>query len=77
MLDEPTEGIQPSIIKDIGRVVRMLADRQTMAIVLVEQYYDFAAELADQYIVMERGEIVMQGRGKEMDADGVRQRMSI
>jgi len=55
----------------------MLADRQTMAIVLVEQYYDFAAELADQYIVMERGEIVMQGRGKEMDADGVRQRMSI
>ena len=77
MLDEPTEGIQPSIINDIGRVICMLADRQTMAIVLVEQYYDFAAELADQYIVMERGEIVMQGRGKEMDADGVRQRMSI
>ena len=48
MLDEPTEGIQPSIIKDIGRVIRMLADRGTMAIVLVEQYYDFAAELADQ-----------------------------
>ncbi len=77
MLDEPTEGIQPSIIKDIGRVIRMLANRQTMAIVLVEQYYDFAAELADQYIVMERGEIVMQGRGKNMEADGVRQRMSI
>ena len=57
MLDEPTEGIQPSIIKDIGRVIRMLADRKTMAIVLVEQYYDFAAEIADQYLVMERGEI--------------------
>ncbi len=77
MLDEPTEGIQPSIIKDIGRVIRMLADRKTMAIVLVEQYYDFAAELADQYLVMERGEIVMRGRGGTMEADGVRQKMSI
>ncbi|MDO8420174.1 MAG: urea ABC transporter ATP-binding subunit UrtE [Rubrivivax sp.] len=77
MLDEPTEGIQPSIIKDIGRVIRMLADRKTMAIVLVEQYYDFAAELADQYLVMERGEIVLRGRGKDMLADGVRQKMSI
>jgi urea transport system ATP-binding protein len=77
MLDEPTEGIQPSIIKDIGRVIRMLADRGTMAIVLVEQYYDFAAELADQYLVMERGEIVMRGRGADMAADGVRNRMSI
>jgi len=77
MLDEPTEGIQPSIIKDIGRVIRMLADRRAMAIVLVEQYYDFAAELADQYLVMERGEIVARGRGAEMAADGVRQRMSI
>jgi urea transport system ATP-binding protein len=77
ILDEPTEGIQPSIIKDIGRVIRMLADRRTMAIVLVEQYYDFAAELADQYLVMERGDIVQRGRGKDMQADGVRQRMSI
>ena len=77
MLDEPTEGIQPSIIKDIGRVIRMLADRKTMAIVLVEQYYDFAAELADQYLVMERGEIVLRGRGADMAADGVRDRMSI
>lgn len=77
LLDEPTEGIQPSIIKDIGRVIRMLAARGTMAIVLVEQYYDFAAELADRYVVMERGEIVMSGRGAEMEADGVRQRMSI
>ena len=77
MLDEPTEGIQPSIIKDIGRVIRMLADRKTMAIVLVEQYYDFAAEIADQYLVMERGEVVARGRGKDMEADGVRARMSI
>jgi urea transport system ATP-binding protein len=77
MLDEPTEGIQPSIIKDIGRVIRMLADRKTMAIVLVEQYYDFAAELADLYLVMERGEIIARGLGKDMASDGVRQKMSI
>jgi urea transport system ATP-binding protein len=82
ILDEPTEGIQPSIIKDIGRVLRMLADRgmrggQPMAVVLVEQYYDFAEELADHYLVMERGEVVMQGRGKDMAADGARQRMAI
>ena len=81
ILDEPTEGIQPSIIKDIGRVIRMLADRgmngQRMAVVLVEQFYDFAAELADQYLVMERGEIVQRGLGKAMEAEGVRQRMSI
>ena len=77
LLDEPTEGIQPSIIKDIGRVIRMLAKRQTMAIVLVEQYYDFAAELADQYLVMERGEIVARGAGASMAVDGVRERMSI
>ncbi len=81
MLDEPTEGIQPSIIKDIGRVIRMLADRgmngQRMAIVLVEQYYDFAAELADQYLVMERGDIVQRGRGADMAAEGARQRVSI
>ncbi len=77
ILDEPTEGIQPSIIKDIGRVIRMLADRKTMAIVLVEQFYDFAAELADQYLVMERGEIIARGRGHQMEANGVRQLMSI
>jgi urea transport system ATP-binding protein len=77
MLDEPTEGIQPSIIKDIGRVIRMLAGRGEMAILLVEQYYDFAAELADQYLVMERGEVVMTGRGDAMEADGVKKRMAI
>ena len=81
ILDEPTEGIQPSIIKDIGRVIRMLADRgmngQRMAIILVEQYYDFSAELADQYLVMERGEVIARGRGADMAADGVRERMAI
>ena len=77
LLDEPTEGIQPSIIKDIGRVIRMLADRKTMAIVLVEQYYDFAAELADQYLVMERGEVVARGRGHEMAANRVRELVAI
>ncbi len=85
VLDEPTEGIQPNIIKDIGRVIRMLADtglpvngRPTpMAIVLVEQYYDFAAELADRYLVMDRGEVVQSGRGADMEADGVRHKISI
>ena len=77
ILDEPTEGIQPSVIKDIGRVLRLLADRKTMAILLVEQYYDFAAELADQYVVMERGEVIKRGRGADMEADGVRQLVSI
>ena len=77
VLDEPTEGIQPSIIKDIGRVIRMLADRGNMAIVLVEQYYDFAEELADHYVVMERGEVIRSGLGKDMPADGVRQLVAI
>lgn len=77
ILDEPTEGIQPSVIKDIGRVLRLLADRNTMAIVLVEQFYDFAAELADQYVVMERGAVIKSGRGQDMTSDGVKQLMSI
>jgi urea transport system ATP-binding protein len=81
ILDEPTEGIQPSIIKDIGRAIRKLADEglngQKMAVVLVEQFYDFAEELADQYLVMERGEIIQRGRGENMAAEGVRQLMSI
>ena len=77
ILDEPTEGIQPSIIKDIGRVIRMLADRGDMAIVLVEQYYDFAQELADQYVVMERGAIVASGLGKDMESNGVRKFVAI
>ena len=77
ILDEPTEGIQPSIIKDIGRVIRMLADRGDMAIVLCEQYYDFAQELADDYLVMERGEFIARGEGKDMEANGVRNLVAI
>jgi len=77
ILDEPTEGIQPSIIKDIGRVIRMLANRGDMAIVLCEQYYDFAQELADDYLVMERGEVIARGLGKDMEAQGVRQLVAI
>jgi urea transport system ATP-binding protein len=77
ILDEPTEGIQPSIIKDIENVIRTLARQGRMAILLVEQYYDFARSLADQYLLMERGEIVQRGSGEDMDADGVRQRLAV
>uniref|UniRef100_E6PMN4 Putative high affinity branched-chain amino acid ABC-type transport system, ATPase component n=1 Tax=mine drainage metagenome TaxID=410659 RepID=E6PMN4_9ZZZZ len=77
ILDEPTEGIQPSIIKDIERVIRMLAARGDMAILLVEQYYDFAKALADQYAVMSRGEVVRAGKGTDMDADGVRELIAV
>ncbi len=72
ILDEPTEGIQPSIIKDIERVIRTLAQRGDMAILLVEQYYDFARDLADRYVVMRRGEVVKSGLGESMEADDVR-----
>ncbi|MCU1718257.1 urea ABC transporter ATP-binding subunit UrtE [Pseudomonas sp. 5P_3.1_Bac2] len=72
ILDEPTEGIQPSVIKEIGAVIKQLAARGDMAILLVEQFYDFAAELADQYLVMSRGEIIQQGQGANMEAEGVR-----
>jgi len=77
ILDEPTEGIQPSIIKDIERVIRSLAATGEMAILLVEQYYDFAKSLADQYLVMERGELVKRGRGADMDRDGVKNLLAV
>ncbi len=77
VLDEPTEGIQPSIIKDIGRVIQQLAKRGDMAILLCEQYYDFAEELADEYVVMERGEVIAQGPGSEMKDKGIRKLVSI
>ena len=77
VLDEPTEGIQPSIIKDIGRVIRQLASQGDMAILLVEQYYDFARELADNYVVMERGAVRAQGLGADMERDGVRELVAI
>jgi len=81
ILDEPTEGIQPSIIKDIGRVIRMLAHEglngQRVGVLLVEQYYDFAEELADHYLVMQRGEVIARGPGSEMQAKGIRQLVAI
>jgi len=104
ILDEPTEGIQPSIIKDIGRAIRIVAQQQRLeastshagaqreevqhairqvaesgrvAIFLVEQYYDFARDLADHYLLMERGEIIMRGLGSEMDRDGVREALAV
>ncbi|MCX7251267.1 MAG: urea ABC transporter ATP-binding subunit UrtE [Burkholderiales bacterium] len=81
VLDEPTEGIQPNIIKDIGKVLRKLAKEglngEPMAIVLVEQYYDFAEELADRYLVMERGEVIASGPGAEMPEKGIRQLVAI
>ena len=77
ILDEPTEGIQPSVIKEIGAVIRKLAERGDMAILLVEQFYDFAAELADHYLVMSRGEIIQQGRGADMAREGVRNLVAI
>ncbi|MBK7423231.1 MAG: ABC transporter ATP-binding protein [Propionivibrio sp.] len=104
ILDEPTEGIQPSIIKDIGHAIRIVAQRQrvearasksaeereevkdairkvaetgNVAILLVEQYYDFARDLADHYLLMERGEIIMRGLGCNMDKDGVREALAV
>ena len=77
ILDEPTEGIQPSIIKDIERAIRALAATGEMAILLVEQYYDFARSLADHYLVMERGEIILRGAGADMEKDDVRRRLAV
>lgn len=77
VLDEPTEGIQPSIIKDIGRTISYLRGKGDMAIVLVEQYFDFAKELADRWYVMDRGEITLSGERADMDEDEVRRRMSV
>ena len=77
VLDEPTEGIQPSIIKDIGRVITLLRERGEMAILLVEQYYDFARELAQNIAVMDRGDIVIQGPAGTLDEAEVRRRLSV
>lgn len=77
ILDEPTEGIQPSIIKDIERAIRALAERGDMGILLVEQYYDFARDLADHYVVLNRGVVVKSGAGEDMDRDGVRSLLSV
>jgi urea transport system ATP-binding protein len=77
VLDEPTEGIQPSIIKDIGRAIEWLRDQGTIAIVLVEQYFDFVHELADTFSVMDRGEVVLAGTRADMDPDKVRRHLTV
>jgi urea transport system ATP-binding protein len=77
ILDEPTEGIQPSVIKDIARVIRHLSRDRGMAVVLVEQYYDFARELADRITVMVRGEVAMAGPAGELDEPAVRRLLTV
>ncbi|WP_354678067.1 urea ABC transporter ATP-binding subunit UrtE [Cupriavidus plantarum] len=77
ILDEPTEGIQPSIIQDIGRALRLLVDEFGMTVLLVEQYYEFARHLADHYVVMSRGEVVAKGAGADMEQDGVRELIAV
>jgi urea transport system ATP-binding protein len=77
VLDEPTEGIQPSIIKDIEKIIRRLGQRGDMAIVLVEQYFEFARDLADSFLVMDRGEVVMRGTREEMVEDDVRRYLTV
>ena len=77
ILDEPTEGIQPSIIKDIARVIRMLRERGDMGILLCEQYFDFAHELADAFVVLSRGEVVASGTQAQMGSDGVKRHLAV
>jgi urea transport system ATP-binding protein len=77
ILDEPTEGIQPSIIKDIGRVIERLVERGDMAILLVEQYFEFARDLAAAYVVMQRGEVVLSGRRIDMDEAAARAYLTV
>mgnify|MGYP000983918614 FL=1 len=77
IFDEPTEGIQPSIIKDIGRVIAMLRERGDVGILLCEQYFDFARELADEFVVLSRGEVVARGDRAQMDGEDVRRHLSV
>jgi urea transport system ATP-binding protein len=77
ILDEPTEGIQPSIIKDIGRVIRLLRERGDIGILLCEQYFDFARDLADNFVVLSRGEVVAAGSQDGMDDDSVKRHLAV
>ena len=77
IFDEPTEGIQPSIIKDIGRVIRLLRERGDIAILLCEQYFDFAHQLADQFIVLSRGEVVASGTQEQMNHADVKRHLAV
>jgi len=77
ILDEPTEGIQPSIIKDIEHVIQMLRQRGDIGILLCEQYFDFARALADKFLVLSRGEVVASGTAAEMDGEHVRRHLAV
>jgi urea transport system ATP-binding protein len=77
ILDEPTEGIQPSIIKDIERVIRLLRQRGDMAILLCEQYFDFAHALADRFVVLSRGQVAAAGSQAEMNGDNVKRHLAV
>jgi urea transport system ATP-binding protein len=77
IFDEPTEGIQPSVIKDIGRVISLLRQRGDIGILLCEQYFDFAHELADQFIVLSRGEVVASGKAEDMAGDDVKRHLAV
>lgn len=77
LLDEPTEGIQPSIIKDIGEIIKKIVAQGDVAVILVEQYYDFAEELADKYLILNRGEVIKSGAGQDMQADGIKELVCI
>jgi urea transport system ATP-binding protein len=77
IFDEPTEGIQPSIIKDIARVIRLLRERGDMGIILCEQYFDFARELADKFVVLSRGEVVASGTQEAMDGEDVKRHLAV
>jgi len=77
LLDEPTEGIQPNLIQQIGRVIRLLRDRGEMAIVLVEQYFDFAYDLGDSFVVLERGQVKIAGRKSEIAHQTLRRQVSV
>lgn len=77
IMDEPTEGIQPSIIKDIGRAISYLRDRGDMAIVLVEQYFEFARELADRFAVLDRGEVIVEGDRQALETSDVRRHLTV
>jgi urea transport system ATP-binding protein len=77
LLDEPTEGIQPNIIEDIGRILRRLAEERKLAIVLVEQYFDFVQRIGDEFLILDRGRVVAQGACKDLSMDSVGKHLSV
>ncbi|RKK02055.1 urea ABC transporter ATP-binding subunit UrtE [Pseudoroseomonas wenyumeiae] len=77
ILDEPTEGIQPNVIKDIARVIALLARQRNMAVVLVEQYYEFARELGDELAILVRGEVALAGQSGTLDEEAVRRLLTV